>query len=423
MAQFSKKERLIATALSSMPRLKRILKKSYVSLNFLLYKSKVNHRILSDHCGNINILGSNGSGDETFFGYYDKSPENESGMILFNTTSLSSRHVPSSTFGIKICVASRSSGEVRDILETNSYNWQQGARAQWVDSTHFIVNVFENEQSAYRAILINAETGKIVRVFKRPIQDYSEKGYFLSINYERIMRLRPDYGYRNSQPIADSSMRELANDGIWKIETSTGAETIVHTLEEITAISPKGATSDAFHKVNHVMISPDGTRFIFIHRWYVQGKRYDRLFLSDFHNLSIVSDEEMVSHMCWINNDTLFGYLRHNGNAGFFFIDVNTLEFRDCKVLNELGLGDGHPSVYGDKIVIDSYPDKSGEQHLYLYDIGKDVVEELLEVQHSPKYFGECRCDLHPRFSPNGDRIYFDSVFSGKRTLSYIDLI
>ncbi len=40
--------------------------------------------------------------------------------------------------------------------------------------------------------------GKIVRTYDRPINNISKLGnYALSLNYERLATLRPDYGYFN----------------------------------------------------------------------------------------------------------------------------------------------------------------------------------------------------------------------------------
>lgn len=170
------------------------------------------------------------------------------------------------------------------------------------------------------------------------------------------------------------------------------------------------------------MINKAGDGFIFIHRYYQGKRRFDRLMYSDFKSLKVLVDNEMVSHCCWIDNKTIFGYFRYNNENGYYYCDIQNGRITPCLSMTNLQVGDGHPSCYGKWIVFDSYPDKSRMQHLYLYNKEKDMVIPLLELYQSVKYMGESRCDLHPRFSYDGKKIFFDTVYSGKRTHSYIDV-
>lgn len=55
---------------------------------------------------------------------------------------------------------------------------------------------------------------------------------------------------------------------------------------------------NAEHKVNHLMLSPNGKRFMVLHRWFEGQRKYTRLVTcnidgTDMYNLS---DDDMVSH-------------------------------------------------------------------------------------------------------------------------------
>ena len=130
---------------------------------------------------------------------------------------------------------------------------------------------------------------KIVRWFDYPVQEARGTNYFLSINYRRIMYLRPDYGYRNLPLPTLDEMRDLAHDGIWMVEYDTGDSILLHSLQEIVQCEFKDIFSSCLHKVNHVMINKSGAGFIFIHRYYHGKRRFDRLFYSDFKSLKVVS--------------------------------------------------------------------------------------------------------------------------------------
>ena len=418
MAQYSARERLIASVLSSTPRLKSVVKRCYILLNYAIHRKSYNYRLLISGTA-IHIVEPTSKDHETFFGYYDKSPDNGS-FIIFNETALSTSKKPNADKPLMINILNQDTGKAQTIAATHSYNWQQGCRTQWIDQNQFIYNDFNGQK--YVCNLFNVAIGSVVKTFGHPVQDAFQDHYFLAVNYRRIMRLRPDYGYRNLARLSDADMMDMTHDGIWKVDFKSAQSELIVTLDEVASLQPRESFDGTHHKVNHVMISPGGDRFIFIHRWYRSGRRFDRLVLSDFHKLTVLSDNEMVSHMCWVDNDTLFGYLRHENRDGFYFINLIDGSFKSCEPLNNLSYGDGHPSCHEDWIVVDSYPDKSRMQHLTLYNWKTQEIKPLLEVFQPVGFLGESRCDLHPRFSSDGRRIYFDSVFGGSRRLCYIDI-
>ena len=79
---------------------------------------------------------------------------------------------------------------------------------------------------------------------------------------------------------------------------------------------------------------------------------------------------------------------------------------------------DGHPTLApsGSTILTDTYPDSCGDQHLLLSPESGPVVS-LGRYYSPPAFRGEWRCDLHPRFSPDGGQIAFDATPGGWRAL------
>lgn len=418
MANFSTKERFIASILSSTPGIKKIIKRFYICINAIIYKKSYNYRILDNRIAEIKHP-FDAICEESFFGYYDKAP-NINNKIIGHLSSYSTLKEPSSQNSIKIAIKNEMTDEIDIIGETFSYTWQQGARSQWVDDNMVMYNVFENGK--YLSKVYSLIDKKIIKTFDFPVQDSYRNSYFLSLNYRRVMNLRPDYGYRNLPLLDEIEMKDYDNDGIWKIDFETSKVELLYSLKDIIECDYKDIYNYSNHKVNHVMINNIGTAFIFIHRYYLGKQRFDRLIYSDFKSLKVISDNNMVSHCCWVDDTTIFGYFKHNNKDGYYYCDINTGKISPCDKMTNLQIGDGHPSCYRNWIVFDSYPDKSRMQHLFLYNIKEDYVLPLLELYQNVNFSEECRCDLHPRFSKNGKQIFFDSVYCGKRQLCYIDV-
>lgn len=421
MAGFSTKERLIASLLSATPGLKTLVKDIYIRINAAIYKKNYSSKILSDSVSEIKTVEPQDSNGETFFGYYDKTPMDSGGWVLYNETcGQNTLSLPKADVPISINARNLRTGETVEIGKSNSYTWQQGCRAQWLDDDKVIYNCFRNNR--YIAAVFSLSQKKEIRTFEKPVQDSFGTDYFLSINYGRIMKLRPDYGYRNLPLPDEREMKNLTDDGIWKVDYESGNIRLVHSLEEIASMGYDSAFDSAQHKVNHVMISPDGKGFIFIHRYYKGKRRFDRLFYSDFKSLRLISDNQMVSHCCWADSNTILGYLRHDDKDGFYTIDIDSGTFCGIKPMTDYNHGDGHPSCFGKWTIFDSYPDKSRMQRLSLYNRETKEITLLAEVFQSVSFKGETRCDLHPRFSMDGKYAMFDSVFKGKRRLCYINI-
>lgn len=61
-------------------------------------------------------------------------------------------------------------------------------------------------------------------------------------------------------------------------------------------------------------------------------------------------------------------------------------------------------------------------QYLFLVNWKTDKKEKLGEFFHEFKYKQECQCDLNPRLSLDGTKVFFDTVHDGKRKLCMMDI-
>ena len=70
-----------------------------------------------------------------------------------------------------------------------------------------VMLVFEN--NSYCARVFSLSENKVVKTSSYPNQDSYKTEFFLSINYGRIMNLRPDYGYRNLPLLTKNEMNNI----------------------------------------------------------------------------------------------------------------------------------------------------------------------------------------------------------------------
>lgn len=420
MSEFSTKERMVAAMLSSMPGVKRWAKKVYVLLNSIIYKKNYKLKVL-DNRVELNTVSSEFGSDEVFFGYYDKCCcwENQ---VIFHRTGYPSTHKPTADETADVYLKKIGENNSEKIGSTRAYNWQQGARLHWISESEILYNIFDEKSGEYKTVLYSTDQKCIKKIFDKPVQESYKNEFFLSINYQRLRSMRPDYCYRCKPEMTKAELADHGKDGIWRVDMKSGECQLLHSIDQVLKLDYRNQFERCNHNVNHVMLSPNGKRFIFIHRNYLGKQRYDRLILSDFKKLKVVIDEQYVSHCCWIDDSTILGYLKYNGERAFFFINVDSLKISKCEEMSALHTGDGHPSYNGRFVVFDTYPDKSRMQKLFLYDLQSKIVYPLLELYQSVKYEEETRCDLHPRFSEDGHKVFFDSVFNGHRELCFVDI-
>lgn len=358
-------------------------------------------------------------GYEYLFGYYDKCPWDETGRYLLALRVKSTTAAPDSKEKAEIVVIDlENENKIRKIATTTSWNVQQGCMAQWLDKNHVLFNDFRNEE--YCTVVVDLRD-KSERIIHKAVYTVSvDKKTALSLDFSRLHRLRPGYGYVN---LPDRTDKEKCPDKacIWKIDIETGEVTPVLKYTDFANFEKRPEMEGAEHKVNHLMLSPSGKRFMVLHRWFKKGEKFTRLVTcnidgTDMYNLS---DDDFVSHCCWKNDDEILSYLnKKDGGKGYYLMKDKTKEFEH---LWPSLVMDGHPtySYDGKYVVTDTYPDRKRIQSIYVMD-GKKV-KKIASVFSPFKFGGDVRCDLHPRWSKDGKQICFDGSFDGKREIYSVD--
>lgn len=361
------------------------------------------------------------SNSTSFFGYYNVSPENEKGHVLYHE--VKGNNVRQSKYeqanlnllndDVKLTFAS-----------SLAWNWQQGSMLQWLPSSQFnkiIYNDYSSNDDKYKSVVYNMESQNFVE-YEKPIYSISRCGKFgLSLNFDRLKNMRPDYGYfqRKIETVSDE------NDGIWRLDFDSGNVDFILSLNELKLFNKSDSMIGASHKVNHIDISPSSKRFIFLHRWIGPKGRYTRLLSCDIdgENLCLLNGDEMTSHCCWLNDTEILAFCSYkNISTGYFkFLDLSEKVENYSEYLPEV---DGHPSISPNKkwILTDCYPGRNRFSSLFLMNVKSKKLYKLGDFYQPVEYMGEKRIDLHPKWNTKGDSVYFESGHDGKRKLYKINL-
>lgn len=361
-----------------------------------------------------------------FFGYYDKSPWNKSGEFILSLETDIYNSQPQDHDIAKVGIIRVSDGKWVEVASTKAWNWQQGAMLQWYPEDYENLIIFnDREENSFIARIVSISSKKEVHRLLLPIYAIDPKErYALSLNFARLHRTRPGYGYAG---VEDKWEKDLhpSEDGIYRIDLKTGDYKLIISIEQIYMTDTDESMLNVEHWFNHIQISPNGERFAFLHRWRrVDGGFWTRLITSnpDGSDIKILS-RGLVSHYDWKDNSHILAWTRfQNEDAGFFLIEDKTGRYI------QVGKGkltqDGHCSYSPCRtfILTDTYPDPRNFRTLILYRESTDERIDLAKFYAPPELIGPVRCDLHPRWSRDGRYICIDSAHEGDRQLYIIPL-
>ncbi|MBI4975885.1 MAG: hypothetical protein HZC28_00290 [Spirochaetes bacterium] len=367
-----------------------------------------------------------------FFGYYDIEPWSADGRFHLAHRVPFMDRMPSPADRADIGMIRMRDNRFIPLAETYAWNFQQGAMLQWhpLQPASIIYNALRN--GAYRGVILDTVTG-VERTLSRPVANVDPAGrYALSINFSRMFDFRPGYGYAGipDRFAADDFPKD---DGIFLIDLSSG---------ESRLIIPLAALREVFHDVdlagmkllvNHITFNTDGSRFVFLLRTMASANSSGGVFWktatltanTDGSDVFVLGDFGMASHYIWRTKNELLIYADAGEGAGLNLLNDRT---RDHALIDKgFFTYDGHCSYSLDKnfILYDSYPDADGYRKLVMYDIKRKRGMNLAVLHHGRMDALPCtdiRCDLHPRFSRDGNTISFDSIHEGHRHIYTMDV-
>jgi hypothetical protein len=299
---------------------------------------------------------------------------------------------------------------------------------QWMghDGDRIAYNDF-NDADGFHSVVYSFGEDRITGKISWPAASLSSDGRFaLSVNFPRMFDFRPGYGYCNL-PDKWRNEKQPADDGIYLVDLKNNSTRLILSLADIaSAIKEFAPVAGEKLLVNHITFNPRGTRFLALVRNFPvivpgapDGAWRTTLITAgrDGSDLRVLSTGIcFASHYHWKNDDVFAVYC--DGPQGMQLYETTDAGAGAFHAIDGAFFKkDGHCSYSPDKtqMLYDSYPDASRFQHLYIYDLKNRRGREI-GAFHSPSANPiDIRCDLHPRWSPDGKHISFDSTHEGFR--------
>lgn len=371
-----------------------------------------------------------------WFGYYDKLQTDPSGrFVLGMKTPFEMRPPePEDVIEIGLIDLKRKNRWIR-LGTSRSWGWQQGCMLQWIPGSKDEVIWNDREGDNYISRIHNIRTG-FTRTLPKPVYALSPDGkWAIGTEFSRIQNLRPGYGYAGV-PDKYENIKAPDEIGLYKLDLETGKNNLLFSLADMAAIPHQGMpVEDNYHWFNHLLVNTDGTRFTFLHRWRKERMERQKMATGGFVTRMITASADgsdpyiidpsgFTSHFIWRDPEHICAWTRPEGEKnGFYLLQDKTGKFEPtgAGIMTVNGHNTYVPGTDNEWILCDTYPQgKERLQELYLFHLPSDRKVVLGRFHLAETYIGEWRCDLHPKCTPDGRKVIFDSTHGNNGRQIYI---
>ena len=369
------------------------------------------------------VLRSGGS--HVFFGYYDHTPFSDDGrrVLAVRTDHPLASPAPASRIDVGYFDLEADEPSFLKVAESAAWCWQQGCRLSWFPTPRNLSNIFFNTVDGNRYVgrVVSLESGQVIAETSRALYDISRCGtYGLSLNFSRLQRLRPGYGY-TSLPDTTGAFRIPPNDGVFLYDFASNQTNLILSYEALVdCVAPPTGSLEMDHYVNHLSFSPSGNRFLFLYLMANGKRRITRLLVCnrDGSDLRLLNRSGVVSHYAW-NGDSKLLVFCTSEQLGRMCYQMFDLDDGSSTIVAPDLRQDGHPSLVqgGGLMVTDTYPNRFRYQTLMLYDMKNECLLARFPLYRNDKFRGEWRTDLHPRMSADERLIAVDDEQDGFKAM------
>lgn len=394
-----------------------------------------------------------------YFGFHDVSPwsADDQTMALLRVP----KHVratPKASDTAEICLWSPGKDVPHSIGATNAFNWQQGARVQWVEGEKMTLMANDVQDGSAVTRLYDVAAGQWIAEIPAVYSLHPSGAYGLAPDWHRLGRFWRDYSYDLPSGV---TQRCGAPGDLRRVDLNTGKESVAVPIAKVRELCGQGSLAEQSDFLSHATFSPRGSRFCFMYRRFTEDNALFSYFLAcnaDGTDIRVLAREK-CSHFDWLDEDRvalwtrklpggaasmrgsgltkrfpfkqMIGVLRKlspNLKQGLFAEMYYMLDYKRPGEMRPLAAGtieqDGHPMFSPDRkwMITDTYVFK-GQQPLILYSMEDGKRYDVAAFPAHPDFLEpSLKCDLHPRLDRSGRRVAVDSAHSGERQLYVVDI-
>lgn len=304
------------------------------------------------------------------------------------------------------------------LAETRAWNFQQGCMAHWLGTSPDSLIIYNDLRNGrFVSVILNVHTRQEIKTIPYPVSAVSPDGKSaISINFARLRITRSDYGYGGEGQDKKANVQFPDDDGLFLVDLESGTATLLVSIADVKSQVPD-IREEGIEYFNHTLFSRDGSKVFWLARAVPRRNTTSFTVNTDGSNLQRCFPEGWGgSHFDWLNGDELMVTAEYEGTQyAHILFTVGETDYK------RLGGGlldyDGHGtfSPDGKWMITDTYPSKNREQKIYLMDMVTEAVYPVGRFIQPRSYRSGWRCDIHCRWSPDGDMVGFNSTHSGSR--------
>ncbi len=367
--------------------------------------------------------------------FFDRSPISPDGQYLVCLRMPFQDRMPKPGEKAEVCLIDLKKQKIETLYATDGWEPQTAAHQQWGPSGKYI---YFGDVEDHRPVTVRFDIkNRSYDIFDGPLYQISpDERYAASVDLAMIGQTQGGYGVIvKDQYIKEMQPGASPNEGLWVTDLKTGKKKLLVSMAQCYELLPnkdqyKGGTFFGFH----VKYNRQGTRMMLVVRNRPPEGGYEPslvTFKPDGSDLKLALANEVWGlgghHPDWHPNGT---HITHNLHIGE---KMRFCQFKydgsDFELLSHKLVGGGHPSFHvdgrymvSDAYIHEDFTTEDYEVPIRWLDMKNETEKYLCTIFTFKEHKGVLRCDPHPAWSFDFNKISFNGVDQGKKSIYVADV-